>query len=439
MEPADIPHDMSIPSRPGSSTTGSGGDSSHDEILQAELVLGERLFSAGAPGQRIIDSITFLNERLGGGKLHIFLGFEALFITLERDGIRRTGMCGYPIPTAMNGSAIETISRFLRSLPDRVSASSAIRGISALDLRNPGPTALTFVALALFTMVFGYFNKADPGALIVIGIAALFAGIARHLTLARGFGYYISILVATLVATVAGGLLPRIIPTATPLVALLIPCIFLVPGFQLINCGWEILRNHMHIGVPRLVVYLNVLAIMGVGVLLVLLVYDPGINGAGLSFPFPWEIVIDTILGGIAALCFCILMNASRQMILLCVLCGALGRLVRTLVVADGGNMAMGVFLGTLVITILTVLMARCRPLPVALPIVAASVQFIPGYYTIITLQGMAQIISLGPLAPYSVVATTISSGILALFISAAIVFGTLLPLLMLGRDQKLY
>ena len=54
------------------------------EILKAELELGRLLFIAGAPGQRILDSISFLNEKLEGGKLKVFLGFEALVITLEQ-------------------------------------------------------------------------------------------------------------------------------------------------------------------------------------------------------------------------------------------------------------------------------------------------------------------------------------------------------------------
>jgi uncharacterized membrane protein YjjB (DUF3815 family) len=414
-------------------------DSSCDGVLKAELMLGELLFSAGAPGQRIIDSITFLNGRLDGGRQHIFLGFEALMITLERDGVRRAAMCGYPLPTALNGRAIQEISRYLRSLPGKVSPAQVIEGLSSLDLRHPAPSIPTFAALALFTVIFGYFNKADAGALLIIALAALIAALAREQTMKRGFGYYISILTATLAATLSAALLLQVLPTTTPLVAMLIPCIFLVPGFQLINSGWEILRNHMHIGIPRLMVYLNVLGIMGVGVLLVLLFYDPGSNGAGISLPFLPGLVIDTLLGAIAALCFCILMNASRQLVLLCLFCGAAGRLVRTLVVDAGGNSAVAVFCGILVITVMTMVACRYRPLPVALPIVAASVQFIPGYYAIITLQSMAQIISIGPLAPYPLVATMISSGILTLYISAAIVFGTLIPLIVLGRDQPLY
>jgi hypothetical protein len=65
------------------------------EILKAELELGRLLFTAGSPGQRILDSITFLNEKLAGGKLKVFLGFEALVITLEQGTKRRVGMVDF--------------------------------------------------------------------------------------------------------------------------------------------------------------------------------------------------------------------------------------------------------------------------------------------------------------------------------------------------------
>ena len=61
-----------------------GDHDSLREILNAELELGRLLFTAGSPGQRILDSITFLNEKLERGKLKVFLGFEALVISIKQ-------------------------------------------------------------------------------------------------------------------------------------------------------------------------------------------------------------------------------------------------------------------------------------------------------------------------------------------------------------------
>jgi hypothetical protein len=51
----------------------------------------------------------------------------------------------------------------------------------------------------------------------------------------------------------------------------------------------------------------------------------------------------------------------------------------------------------------------------------------------------MAQIISMGQSVPYTVVSSTISNGLLALFVAASIVMGTLLPLLVFGKDRRWY
>jgi uncharacterized membrane protein YjjB (DUF3815 family) len=199
------------------------------------------------------------------------------------------------------------------------------------------------------------------------------------------------------------------------------------------------LRNHLHIGIPRLVVFFNVLAIMAVGLLAVLLVYAPEADGDGIGFPPGGMLVVSTCMGALAALCICQVMNAPRQALVVCILCGAAGRLVRTLIVDATGDMALGVFCGTLVISVVALMLCRHWQLPVALPLVAASVQFVPGYYIIICLQGMAEIMRNGATVPFTVVASMISTGLSSLFISASIVIGTLLPLLILGKDTRWY
>ena len=112
------------------------------------------------------------------------------------------------------------------------------------------------MAVTLFTVIFGYFNHADEYALLIIGIATCPAAIVRILVMGRGYSYYIVVLATTLIATLAAALLSLVIPTGTPLISLIIPCIFVIPGYQLINGGWgSAAGNHLHIitfrGVPE--------------------------------------------------------------------------------------------------------------------------------------------------------------------------------------------
>ncbi|MEN6610810.1 MAG: threonine/serine exporter family protein [Methanoregulaceae archaeon] len=418
---------------------GTGEASRREVILHAELELGALLLSAGAPGQRILDSVTFLNEKLNGGCLNIFLGFEALIITLGAGPRRHLSMREYPLPSAMNGRAMMVISRYLRALPEGTDPERVIRDFKALDLKRPGPNVLTYAAIVVFTMIFGFFNHADAWALAIIGIAALVACLVRDKATGKGHRYFMAVLAATLAGTISAALLSQVIPTGTPLISLIIPCVFLIPGFQLINGGWEILRSHLHIGIPRVTVFLTVIAIIAVGLLSVLLVYTPGVDGAGILVPAGWTFIIDTLLGALAALCFCVIMNAPKAAIPVCLICGGASRLVRTVIVQIGGDVAFAVFCGTLALALVALLICLRSEVPIVIPLVAASVQFIPGYNITICLQGMARIITLGQAVPYAIIGSTIFNGMMALFIAVAIIFGTMFPLLILSKDRRWY
>lgn len=125
------------------------------ETLTAELELGKMLFSAGAPGQRILDSITFLNEKLRGGQIHTLLGFEALVIMMVQAGERRIAMCEYPPPPGVNATAISTISQYLHTLPDGVAPARVTRELQSLKVAQTGFPSIAFAALTLFAVIFG--------------------------------------------------------------------------------------------------------------------------------------------------------------------------------------------------------------------------------------------------------------------------------------------
>ncbi|MCU0862136.1 MAG: hypothetical protein MUE65_07450, partial [Methanomassiliicoccales archaeon] len=74
---------------------------------------------------------------------------------------------------------------------------------------------------------------------------------------------------------------------------------------------------------------------------------------------------------------------------------------------------------------------------PVAVVLISASVQFVPGYYYALTLQGMWQVITLGTALPPADVSSLIYNLIQSVFISVAIVLGTLIPLLVFTLRRR--
>ncbi len=133
----------------------------------------------------------------------------------------------------MNANTIVEISHYLHSIPEGKAPSEVFHELESLTFHNRINTILSAAAVTIFTVIFGYFNHADAWGLLVIGIAVLVAAFVRELVIGRGHGYYIGVLATTLVATIAAALLSQVVPTTTPLISLIIPCVFVIPGFQL--------------------------------------------------------------------------------------------------------------------------------------------------------------------------------------------------------------
>jgi uncharacterized membrane protein YjjB (DUF3815 family) len=418
-----------------------GGGPSIEDMLQAELELGALLYRAGATGGRINDSILALNQAMGGGRVTIGLDIENLRITLEKDGCRVQDEISFTSPTSLDAQALSRISYYLHSLPAGLEPARAREDIARLDVPRARPGVWHFAAMILFMVIFGFLAHADLWSLPIIAIAVCVALLVRELMAMVGMGYFLSILVGALASTLVAALLTVVLPTQTALMAMVVPCIILMPGFLLINGGWEIMRRHLQTGIPRTVFWLAALSMITLGLLLVLFFYAPPLQEVVYGMTMLEELVMFTLLGGMASLCFCIMVGAPAQAWIVCMLCGLAGRFVRTLIVLNGGDIAVGTFAAAITLSAIAVILcARVWPnVPIILPMVAASVQFLPSYYAILSLQGMSQIIHAGPGVAYPVVAATAYDGLLAVFIVSAIVFGTLIPLMAVEKRKKWY
>lgn len=409
-----------------------------EDVLAAELELGTLLFESGAAGQRIHDSIELLNEKLGGGEMNVQVNFESILITLGTGTDVRTGVRRYQRRSAINGRMLHQASAYIHSLPQGSDAKAALAGIR--DLRNSIPPARKWVAIAgyiCFVVVFGFFNHADLGGLAIIAIAGLIGTVTLREVVERGYGVFVPIMAASFLASGSTLLLAMIIPTDTPLVTMIIPCVFMIPGFQLMNAGWELMRGHEDIGTSRLMFVVNAVLAVSAGVLLVLFIYTPPVGGEGIIIEWPWGMFLDMALAGFAACCIALAYNATRDMMAIAAICAVLGRGVRDAVVQYNGDLVIAVFCGCAVISVVGYVLANKRSLPVGVVLAAASVQFVPGYYYMRTLQGMSEITRMGPSISPDVISNLLYYAMLSFFISAAIVLGSLLPRIIMARNRR--
>jgi hypothetical protein len=92
-------------------------------------------------------------------------------------------------------------------------------------------------------------NGGDPASWVSsFLVAALIFAMRRRLT-ALNFNVHITFFVVAFGGSLLAGLLARLTQTATPAIALLAPCLFLVPGVPMINGGVDICsqsRDHGH-------------------------------------------------------------------------------------------------------------------------------------------------------------------------------------------------
>lgn len=409
-----------------------------DHILAAELELGTLLFESGGAGQRVLDSLDLLNEKLGGQEMHVQLSYESILITQGVGSASRTGLKRYCKRAGLNGRMLHAASLYLHSLPQGADAVEVLARLREIRRTTPAPHKWTVIAGYIgFVVVFGYFNHADGGGLLIIALAGLLGGLVVREAIDRGFGVFVPIMLASFAASGSTLILAQMIPTQTQLVSMIVPCVFMIPGFQLLNAGWELMRGHEDIGTSRLMYVVNAVLAISAGILLVLMIDTPGVGGDGIIVPWPSSLLVDLLLAGVAALCIAQAFNANKNMVLLAVLCAMAGRAVRDIVVQLNGDIALAVFCGCAAISILGFLLAMRHSLPVAVILAAASVQFVPGYYYMRTLQGMAEVVRLGPSVDPGVISSLFYYLTISFFISAAIVLGSLLPRIFLARSQR--
>ncbi len=409
-----------------------------DQILAAELELGTLLFENGAAGQRVLDSLDLLNEKLGGEEMHVQLSYESILVTQGEGSVGRTGLKRYSKRAGLNGRMLHAASLYLHSLPPGADPREVVARLREIRKTTPAPHKWTVIVGYIgFVVVFGYFNHADAGGLLIIALAGLLGGLVVREAIDRGFGVFVPIMLASFAASGSTLVLAQIIPTQTQLVSMIVPCVFMIPGFQLLNAGWELMRGHEDVGTSRLMFVVNAVLAISAGILLVLIIYTPGVGGDGIVVPWPSSLLVDLLLAGVAALCIAQAFNANREMVVLAVICAMAGRAVRDIVFQMNGDVALAVFCGCAAISILGFLLAMKQSLPVAVILAAASVQFVPGYYYMRTLQGMSEVVRLGPSVHPEVISSLFYFLTISLFISAAIVLGSLLPRIFLARSQR--
>jgi uncharacterized membrane protein YjjP (DUF1212 family) len=400
------------------------------------LLLGRILFDFGATAQRIQDSVAYLARHLGC-KVEMLVSYDALLITVNDGPTYRTRIDASRRLAGFNLLGLARLSGSLRAVP-RAQPSPEEIGRALLGIRDAPPAcnvAWQTLAAGCAGAAFCIVNGGDPVSWFCSFVTAGAIYAIRRPLAARKFNIHLTFFAIAFAGCFLAALLSRVTQTATPAVALIAPMLFLVPGVPMINGGIDIVRNHVTMGIARVGFTLAVLVDLCLGAGLTLRLLPLG-TGSPFSLAGPWEIVLVSIGGALAAGALACLNNGSTPLIALCALGGLTGRLIRALVSHSGVDLVTASLVGVICSTLLVTFIADRLRWPAVIASVMAALPMVPGAFA---LTGLHSLLTFAT-------ANTADSGQLsvcfhalsrALFISVALVIGVIGPVTILQHDKE--
>ena len=400
------------------------------------LLLGRMLFGLGATAQRVHDSIGFLARHLGC-KVDVLVSYDALLITVNDGAAIRTRIDSSQKVAGLDLLGLMRVSQLLRDLPQSQPGPQEIERALCAIRDTPPRHGFAWQAIAAGCAGAGFciVNGGDPASWVGTFIASAVIFSIRRQLARRNLNVQLTFFAVALVGSFLAGLLARLMQTSTPVVALVAPVLFLVPGVPLINGGIDIVRNHVTIGIARIGFTMAVLVslCLGAGVSLRML---PMPLTPAFSLPSPWDTVLFASAGAVAAGALACLNNGGFALITLCAVGGLTGRLVRALISLSGVDVVTASLVGVLCSTLAVTFIADRFRWPAVVASVMAALPMVPGYFAIGGINLLMTFAVAGQADP-----AQLSAGVQAItraiFISIALVVGVIGPVVTLQRDKE--
>ena len=411
-------------------------DKTRYEMADLYLDLAKTLYEAGAAVQRVTDSVRWLAGELGDTNVHIFVGYETIELSILHHDHIESRLYVIREPFKVNIAVLHQVSQLLHRIPSFEGDICAIRAeILQIQNREPiYPKPLIIFLTSIACVSFGWLNHADISSLFIIGISAFCA-----LSIKFRYGKRLNnIYLSTLITASAGGfiaaILSRIIPTATPEVALISSVLFLIPGFLLIDGGLDIIRDHTSCGIVRLVSAFTHICIISGSLLIPLGLLGTMIQVTGPAPDLIFSILTMSIAAGIAAFGFALLFNTPLFVLPGCIICGMAGRMIREIGLSFGLDTFFCIFSGMVVATSIAAYYGRLTRVPGVFIAVIAGITMIPGLAMIKGLHGLFAIAHTGTVLSETMVMYSLQQCLYAGIVAFILIAGIIIPSLVIYR-----
>ncbi len=413
-------------------------NSPKQERLDLYLDLGILLYKSGASAQRVIDSVQHLATALGDSTLHLFIFYNAIEINFKAEEETFVGMRILKGRMREDLAALHEISRLLHSF-DTSSPDIAVirREVDRIkEAPKKYPWYLIIPAVGVACAAFGVLNYADLSAFLIIFIAASVAFGAGIILAPYSRNSYFTTLLIALTGGIIAALLIPVFPTATPGLALLSTVLFLSPGMFFLTGGFDMMRDYMNCGIPRVTVAGIEVCMLAIALVIPLAISHAVETPSWVGASTGTLLMLSLTMGIIAGVGFGILFNAPLLLLPCCALLAGLARLVREICIINGSDPLLAVFIAIVIATSCAwVIGKRLHVPPIALAVIPG-VLMVPGVPAIRTLQGLFLIANPGSQIPPAVFISTMQNGFFVIGVIAAIIIGIILPLEVLHRGE---
>jgi uncharacterized membrane protein YjjP (DUF1212 family) len=407
------------------------------ESVRLCLLLGRILFNFGATAQRVQDSIACLARYLGC-KVEVLVSYDALLITVHDGATFRTRIDSARGVAGLNLLGLKRVSALLRGLSQSPLAAEEIE--KALGAIRDAPPVHgvggQVIAAGCAGVGFCIVNDGDPASWFCSFVAGAFIFAIRRPLAAREFNFHLTVFVAALAGSFLSSLLASLAQTATPVVALVGPILFLVPGVPIINGGIDVIRNHVAIGIARVGFTVTVVVALCLAAGLTVKLIPMEVSPPFLS-PGAGEIILFSLAGALAAGALAWMNNGGVPLVALCALGGCTGRLVRAWVTLGGLDPLAATLVGVLCSTLLVGFIAERLRWPPVFPAVMAALPMVPGYFAIAGLHGLLSFAA-GNGADSAQLSVGLHALVRAAFLSLALIIGVIGPIILLQREREL-
>ena len=329
-----------------------------------------------------------------------------------------------------NSALLERVHSLLSQIrQQRVPLDDALDSLQNVEsLASRHSTGLLALLLGLAASALCALLGGDSGGTAIVGVSTALGLLVRK-ELGRSHVAPLALpFAAAVIGALLGGFAVRRGWTQTPQLAVMVPALMLVPGAHFLNGLFDLVDNHVPMGMARLGLAGGILTAIALGVVVGVRVTLPEGLSEGAPRTDHLNLIADMLLAGVATSGFAAFYNTPWRSLGLAIVGGMIGHGVRFLSLESGAHLEIATFFGSLTVGFIAARLSRSSRVPVAVVAFAGAVTMMPGLTMFRALGGVLQLArERGPGANLETVAATLGSASQATLAVGALALGLIL------------